>query len=130
MVELADIHPRDTMADLGSGDGRILIAFAKHGIQCEGYELDENLVEKSKKAIRDERVEQRIQIHTMNFWEVNLSKYTILTVYGMPDIMKKLEVKLREELQPGSRILLNYYPFPDWKYETMKNNVYLYKVTK
>ncbi len=56
MIELADPKSGETMADLGSGDGRILIAFGKKGIVAHGYELDPILVDKSQSDIKRENL--------------------------------------------------------------------------
>lgn len=127
MVELAQIQPHDVMADLGSGDGRILIEFARQGIQAHGYELDEKLNEKALAAIQATHLEHLITLHEENFWQQDLSNYSIITVYGMPDIMQALEKKLGEELRPGSRVVSNYYPFPTWKPVQGKDTIHLYE---
>lgn len=62
-----------------------------------------------------------------DFWFENLSQYSIICCYPMPTIMGRLEKKLQEELKPGSRVLLNYFPFKHWKLEATKDNIFLYK---
>lgn len=62
-----------------------------------------------------------------DFWYQDLSNYSIICCYPMPDIMGRLEHKLQQELKPGSRVLLNYFPFTHWKLEKTKDNIYLYK---
>ena len=126
MVELAQVKPAELAADLGSGDGRIVIAFAKAGIDTVGFELDEKLAELSEENIQKEHVKNKAHILQKDFWEENLSRYAIITVYPMPDIMELLEKKLLTELKPGTRVLLNYYPFPEWNFFAKKDNIYLY----
>lgn len=127
MIDLAEIQPGEKAADLGSGDGRIVIALAQAGAQVVGYELDTNLVKLSEENIKKEHVEHNATILQKDFWQEDLSQYSIITVYPMPDIMEVLEKKLLKELQPRARILLNYYPFPQWQYTTKKDNIYLYR---
>ena len=128
MIALAHITSTDRMADLGSGDGRIVIAFAQQGIIAHGFELESNLVEKSQKEINQSTniQEGNAIIYTKDFWQEDLSDYSIITIYPMPDIMEGLEKKLQEELQPGARVLLNYYPFPHWKEDKKQDNIYVY----
>lgn len=131
IIKLAEIKPADIVADLGSGDGRIVMAFAQQGIQAYGYELDEKLVEASRANIQQLVTEQKIKeknavIYQKDFWLEELSQYSIITVYPMPDIMEALEKKLRDEILPGSRVLLNYYPFLNWKEKRKQDNIYLY----
>jgi hypothetical protein len=133
MVELANPKPNEKGADLGSGDGRIVIAFAKvpfmgaqRGIEMHGYEIDEDLKRLSEENIKKLNINNAF-IHNIDFWQEDLSQYDIICSYPMPTIMGRLERKLQEELKPGTRILLNYFPFKHWKLKTMKDNIYLYQ---
>lgn len=125
MVELADAKSHEKVADLGSGDGRIVIAFAKYGIEIHGYEIDEELKKLSEENIANLKL-KKAYIHNRDFWQENLSMYDIICCYPMPTIMGRLEKKLQEELKPGARILLNYFPFKHWKEKRIKDNIFLY----
>ena len=133
MVELANPQPDEKGADLGSGDGRIVIAFAKvplmggqKGIAMHGYEIDEDLKHLSEENIKKLNINNAF-IHNKDFWLEDLSKYNIICSYPMPTIMGRLEKKLQEELKPGARVVLNYFPFKHWKLERTKDNIYLYR---
>jgi 16S rRNA A1518/A1519 N6-dimethyltransferase RsmA/KsgA/DIM1 with predicted DNA glycosylase/AP lyase activity len=125
MVELANPKPEDLGIDLGSGDGRIIIAFAKKGIEMHGFEIDEELRKLSEENIKEEDI-TNAKIFNKDFWKEDLSKYSIICCYPMPDVMGRLERKLKEELKPGARVLLNYFPFLHWKEKKIKDNIYLY----
>lgn len=125
MVELAKPNPSDLGVDLGSGDGRIVIAFAKNGVTMHGFETDTDLRNLSLSNIQTEKL-SNVEIYNKNFWEENLMKYTIVCCYPMPQIMGRLETKLKQELLPGARVLLHYFPFKHWKLKEVKDNVYLY----
>lgn len=126
MVDLSQVKPGELVADLGSGDARISMEFAKRGAVVTGFELNTKLIELSRKNILDEKLEDRITILEQDFWEIDLSGFDIVAIYPMPDIMRHLEEKLTKELRPGARVLTNYYPFPTWKYTELKDSVYLY----
>ena len=127
MIELSSIQPGETVADLGSGDGRISIAFANKGGVVTGYELDSDLVKRSNDLINKAGVNQNAHILNKDFWIADLSRFDIITIYPMPDIMLSLEEKLLNELKPGARVLTNYYQFPKWKKIGCKNHIYLYQ---
>lgn len=124
MVELSYVKRNDRMCDLGSGDGRIVMAFAETGADAFGYELDSGLIMKSRKLITEKN--NLATILEKDFWDENLSEYDVVTVYPMPDVMMQLQEKLKNELYDGSRVLVNYYPFSDWEYTSVRDNVYLY----
>jgi len=125
MVELAKAQPDEKVADLGTGDGRITIAFAKIGNETHGYEIDADLKKLAEENIKKENLTNAF-IQAKDFWQEDLSKYDIICCYPMPTIMGRLETKLKNELKPGSRVLLNYFPFRHWKAKAIKDNIYLY----
>lgn len=126
MVELSKIKKGERAADLGSGDGRISIAFAKTGAIVDSFELDEKLISVANKNSLSEKVNENITIHKKDFWVEDLSRYSVIAIYPMPDIMLLLEEKLDKELKSGTKVVVNFYPLPNWKYKTFKNNIYLY----
>jgi cyclopropane fatty-acyl-phospholipid synthase-like methyltransferase len=125
MVELAQVKPGEKGADLGSGDGRIVIAFAKAGVEMHGYEINDQLRKLSEEHIKHETLTNTF-IYNIDFWEENLSSYNIICCYPMPTIMGRLEKKLQNELRPSARVLLNYFPFLHWKEKAKKDNIFLY----
>ena len=125
MVELAEVKPGEKGMDLGSGDGRIVVAFAQRGVEMHGYEIDKDLKQLSEGNIKKLKLKNAF-IQSKDFWQENLASYTIICCYPMPTIMGRLERKLQEELKPGARVLLNYFPFKHWKLKETKDNIYLY----
>lgn len=128
MVELSGVKKGELVADLGSGDGRIAIEFAKKGAKVTAFEINHSLIDESLENIKKEKVSDNINVLQENFWNADLSLYDIICIYPMPDIMEELEKKLEKELRPGTRILTNYYMFPNWKYLKTLDKVYLYKL--
>lgn len=112
MLRLANIKRGEKVVDLGSGDGRILLAFARAGGEAHGYEINPILVWRSRRAIREAGLEGKTFVHWKSFWRADLSPFDVVIVYGIPYIMKKLEGKLGKELKTGARVLSNVYPFP------------------
>jgi len=125
---MAHAKSGERVADLGSGDGRILMAFAKDKIEICGYEIDPTLVWRSRRMIRKLGLQNYAKVFRKSFWRRNLSGFNVVIVYGIPYIMRRLERKLKRELKPGSRVISNIYQFPHWKpKETNKEkDVYLY----
>jgi cyclopropane fatty-acyl-phospholipid synthase-like methyltransferase len=117
MIALAEIKPGERLADLGSGDGRILIAAAKAGAIAHGYEINPLLILWSLYKIKKAGVGDRAFVHWKSFWRANLSQFEAITVFGITGIMGKLEDKLKKELRPGSRVVTNIFKFPTWEGE-------------
>jgi tRNA1(Val) A37 N6-methylase TrmN6 len=127
ILKLTDNVKLGRVVDLGSGNGNVLIAFAKKSIELEGYEINPFLVLLSRIKIKRLGLDNKVRIFWHNFWDVNLSKYDTVFVYGVPYIMKDLEKKSQSELKKGAYILSFSYPFPDWKYFMKNDQLYLYK---
>lgn len=115
MVKLAAVQPGQRMVDIGSGDGRILIAFAKAGAIAEGYEINPILVWWSRKKIREAGVQDRCRVTNKNFWSVHFADTDIVTLFGIRGIMPRLEKKFRAEMRPGSKVLSHIFTFPTWQ---------------
>lgn len=128
MIKLLNLKRGQKLADIGSGDGRIVIAFAKLGIETHGYEINPVLVAISRLKIRKLGLEKKAFIHFKDFWFQDLSKFDAITVYGISHIMGKLEKKLLLELRPGGRIASNYFKFPNLSIKITKNKVHYYSL--
>lgn len=129
MIELANVTPGQRTADLGSGDGRIVLAFAKLGAQAHGYELSRERALLAQQNIEKEGFSHQATIHEQSFWDVPFTNFDIITIYGITSIMERLERKVIEEVSPGVKILSNAFQFPHWQPLVTKNNVFLYVKT-
>jgi cyclopropane fatty-acyl-phospholipid synthase-like methyltransferase len=125
MISLAEIKKTDTVMDVGCGDGRLVVAAAKLAKQAVGIEINPVLVWVSK--FRVARL-NNAEIRAENLWKTDFSNVDIVMLYFIPEKMKKLENKIRNEMKPGSRIISHAFTFPDWPYEKKDGKVYLYKL--
>lgn len=134
MITLLQVQPGEKAADLGSGDGRIVIELARAGAKAQGYEINPLLVLASRKNIRNAEQTLRLHsgqasIHWKNFWGQDLSSFQVMTLFGMPHMMKRLAKKLAKELKPGSRIISHQFTFPDWPIAKQESQLYLYRIS-
>lgn len=128
MIKLAKIKKGDRAVDLGSGDGRIVIALAKSGANAHGYEINPILVLLSRWRIKRAGLKGKAFIHWKNFWNVNFRKYNVVMLFQFHTIMDRLGKKLRKELKSKSRIISYYWKFPKWKPNKKIENIRLYKI--
>ena len=127
MIKLADVKPGERAVDLGSGDGRIVIALAKAGARAHGFEINPLLVVVSKWRIWRAGLSGKAFIHWANLFSIDFSEYEIVTVYGLMGVMKKLENKIKNNLPVGGRIVSHAFKFPNWHFVTNEEAVFLYK---
>lgn len=126
MMEYASIKKGERVIDLGSGDGRLVIAAAQQGALATGVELHTDMIQLSRKKIATLHLQDMADIRKENMWKTNLSEYDVVFVYGITYIMDRMEKKLRKELKKGARVVSNNYQFPHWKPKKEKENVRLY----
>lgn len=125
-IKLANIKPGMRVADLGSGDGKVLIHLAKMGCIAHGYEIHPFLSLISQWNIRRAGLKGGVFIHKQDFWKVNLSEFDLIYIYGITYIMKRLEEKLNKELKPGAQIVCIVFPLPKWKPAKTYGKIFYY----
>ena len=128
MMELADLGPGKVAADLGSGDGRIVIAIAKTGAEAHGYEISPLLVSLSKAKIKKLGL-KNATIHGESFWDSDLSKFDVIFMYQLPYVMQKLEQKFISSLKPNAVIISNAFAIKNWKPFGTTGTVFAYRVS-
>lgn len=114
MFEVAGLTPKDYVIDLGSGDGRMIIAAAKRGARGLGVEFNRDLVEHSKRLAKEEGVSDKAEFVEGDMFAADISKATVLALFLLPEHFKKLTPKFLD-LAPGSRIVVNTFGIPDWE---------------
>jgi SAM-dependent methyltransferase len=114
MLDLAAVTPQDYVMDLGSGDGRNIIAAARRGARALGVEYDANLVQLSRRQAAAEGVADRASFVEGDMFEADISQATVLALFLLPDNLEQLKPKF-ERLRPGTRIVTNGYQIAEWE---------------
>lgn len=115
MIDLGGVKKGDVVYDLGSGDGRIVIAAAKKGARAVGFEIDGDLLKQSRENIRAAGVQDSAEIRQQDILTVDLSPASVVTMYLLPDVNMKLRPNLLNQLKPGSRVVSHSFDMGDWK---------------
>jgi SAM-dependent methyltransferase len=115
MLDIARVAPADIVYDLGSGDGRIVIAAAvRFGARGVGIEIDPELVRQAADYAERGGVAHLVRFVEGDFFAVDLREATVVTLYLLPEVNRRLLPKLLAELRPGTRIVSYKYPLGDW----------------
>ena len=115
MLQVAETRADDLVIDLGSGDGRIVIAAArKFGARAVGIELDGVLVQKSREAARAAQVADKVSFIEGDVLAADISRASVITAYLLPDLMRKLQSRFMQELSPGTRIVSHAFTMAGW----------------
>lgn len=114
MLDLARLTPKDILYDLGSGDGRTVIAAAKRGARAYGIEYNPDMVELSKRNAAKAGVALRATFEQADIFQSDFSKATVVTLFLLPELNVKLRPTLLE-MKPGTRVLANSFDMGEWK---------------
>ena len=114
MLDVAKVTPQDYVMDLGSGDGRTIIAAAKRGARALGVEFNADLVEFSKQAAAKAGVSDKAMFAQGDMYAADISKATVLALFLLPSNLEKLAPKFLD-LRPGSRIVANTFWIEGWQ---------------
>ena len=116
MLAMAGVGPQDYLIDLGSGDGRLVIAAAaQRGARGLGVDIDAGLVEIANRNAARDGVTGRALFREQDLFETDLGEATVVTIYLFPSIMGRVAAKLRRELKPGARVVVHDFPLPGWR---------------
>jgi SAM-dependent methyltransferase len=114
MLDMAEVTSFDYVMDLGSGDGRIVIAAARRGATAVGIEYNPDMVELSKQNAAKAGVSDRATFLQADIFETDFSKASVITMYLLPALNLKLRPQLLE-LAPGTRITSHSFTMGGWE---------------
>ncbi len=131
MLSMADVKPDEVVYDLGSGDGRIILAAArKFHAKSVGIDINPLWVFWTRSAIVFLGLRHQARVVWGNFFFQDLTRADVVTLYLVQVTNDKLKSKLEKELRPGARVVSHVFPFKGWtpfKVNT-KSHVYMYKM--
>ena len=114
MLDMAAAKPGDYVIDLGSGDGRTVIAAARRGIRALGIEYNPDLVELSRRNAAREGVAERARFVQGDIFKTDFSEATVLTLYLLPQLNMRLRPTILK-MKPGTRVMSHSFNMGDWE---------------
>jgi hypothetical protein len=116
MLEMAKVGPDDYVIDLGSGDGRILVAAAKdRGARGFGVDIDPQRIAEAKTHAEAAGVQDRVTFRRQDLFKTPIDEATVLTMYLLPEVNLRLRPRILAELRPGSRVVSHAFDLGDWR---------------
>jgi trans-aconitate methyltransferase len=133
MLKMAGVTRKDTVYDLGCGDGRIVITAAqRYGARGVGIDIDPERVKEATENVKNAAVADRVKIVRGDLFQTDISPATVVTLYLLTDLNLKLRPKLMKELKPGTRVVSHAFSMGDWKPERTADvngsTVYLWRI--
>ena len=121
MLQMAGTKPTDYVIDLGSGDGRTVIAAAKKfGARAKGIEYNPDMVELAKRNAQKEGVADKVEFVKADIFETDFTKATVLTLYLLPSLNVKLRPTILD-LKPGTRVVSHAFTMDDWQADQVES---------
>ena len=116
MLDLASVKPGETVIDLGSGDGRVLIAAAKnYKAKAIGVEISPKLVAEATIQIQRAGLADQAKVIQGDVLQADLTGADVVTLYLATQTNAELRPRLEKFLKPGARVVSHDYAVPGWK---------------
>lgn len=134
MLRMAAVTKADTVYDLGCGDGRIVITAAqRYGAHGVGIDIDPDRIAEATGNVHQARVGDLVKIINADLFEADISEATVVTLYLLTELNRKVRPKLLRELRPGTRVVSHAFSMGgDWEPERRENvegtTVYLWRI--
>lgn len=130
MITLAQLQKGDTVYDLGSGDGKLLLLAAKKEVKAVGIEINPILVAFTRLRILISPYRTQVSVRWQSFWKTDMSEADVLFIYLLPLRMERLETLLMHKLHKGTIVVSNSFIFPHWNIlrQDPLNHVYVFRV--
>ncbi len=134
MLKLANVTAKDTVYDLGCGDGMIVTAAAKEfGAHAVGIDIDPQRIKEANERVQKAGVTDKVKILHEDLFEANIGQATVVTLYLLQSLNEKLIPKLNKDLKPGTRIVSQTFSMgenypPEKTVEAAGRSVYLWTV--
>ena len=113
MLTMAQVGPSDFVVDLGSGDGRTVIAAAKRGAKALGIEYNPDMVKLSQDNAQKAGVTDKASFRRADIFQTDFSQATVLTMYLLPSLNMKLRPQILQ-MRPGTRVVSHSFTMEDW----------------
>jgi SAM-dependent methyltransferase len=118
MLELAGVRRDELVADLGCGDGRIVIeAVRRYGARGLCVDIDPERIAEARQNARDAGVAERIRFLNQDLFATDLGEVSAVMLFLSPQFNLKLRPKLSRELAPGARVVSHWHNMGDWQPE-------------
>ena len=133
MLSLARLQPDDYVIDLGSGDGRILIAAARsNGAHGLGVDIDPAAIAQANRNAQNAGVTGLVTFRQQDLFQTPLQEADVLTLYLTPEVNLRLRPRILSQMRPGTRVVSNEFDMGDWHYDQRRRvgatNIFLWTV--
>lgn len=116
MLALAGVRPDDDVLDLGSGDGRVLIAAARvYGARGIGVDIDPAKVREATANARRAGVADKVSFRRQDLFETPLANAEVVTLYLTPEVNLRVRPRILAEMQPGAKVVSEQFDMGDWR---------------
>ena len=115
MLDMAGLQAGETHFDLGSGDGRYVLAAARRGADSTGFEIDPELIAQARRRIAEAGLQDRARIEARDLLEADFAQADVITCFLVPESYPKVIPVIEAAVRPGTRVVAYKFPIPGWE---------------
>lgn len=134
MIQLGNVDAKDTVYDLGCGDGRLVITAAKKGARGVGVDINPVRIAEANANAKTAGVTDRVQFKVANLFQTDMSPASVVTLYLLPEVNMKLRPQLWKQLKVGTRVVSHAFDMGDWAPEQTERvdgkTIYAWTITQ
>jgi SAM-dependent methyltransferase len=116
LLWLADVGTNDVVYDLGSGDGRVVIAAVRDfgARRAVGIEINSQLIQESREKAAQAGVANRVQFIQGDLFTNDFSQASVVVLYLGHGANLDLRAQLVRNLKPGMRVVSHQFGMGEW----------------
>lgn len=132
MIDMAEVRPGDRVLDLGTGDGRLLLAAVERGTTGLGVDIDPVLVAEARTEAERRGLSARARFRVEDLFRTPLGDADVLAMFLLPEVNLRLRSRILSEMRPGARVVSHAFDMGDWRPDARGRaggaRVYLWRV--
>ena len=134
MIQLGNVDAKDTLYDLGCGDGRLVITAALKGARAMGVDLNPVRIAEANENAKRAGVTSKVQFKVANLFTTDVSPASVVTLYLLPEVNMKIRPQLWKQLKVGTRVVSHAFDMGDWAPEQTERvdgkTIYAWTITQ
>ena len=128
LIEYAKAVPKGVILDLGIGEGRNALFFAKMGYEVEGADISQTAIERCLQRAETQNLKIKAEVKDLKEMEIAQGKYSLIIAAWVLNFLRKTEVdkivnKIKDGLKKDGLVYVGTFSPSDPGYQRAKETL-------